>query len=124
VTTNPEVDAWFDRLEHPLKAEMLQLRGLLLAADSRLTEAMKWQSPTFMFKGNLASIDPHAKRHVSLLFHRGADIPGEHPALEGGGKVARYLRLEDGASIEAARPALEAVTRAWCDWKDSGPAPR
>jgi hypothetical protein len=38
-----------------------------------------------MFEGNIVSIDPKAKKHVTLLFHRGAEIPGNHPQLDGGG---------------------------------------
>jgi hypothetical protein len=31
-----------------------------------LAGTIKWKSPTFMFEGNIASIDPKAKSHVSL----------------------------------------------------------
>jgi hypothetical protein len=118
--TSPEVDAWFEASSHPLKGAMLRVRELVLDADERVTETMKWQSPTFMYEGNIASIDPHAKRHVSVLFHRGAEIPGDHPLLEGGGKLARYVRFEDAAAVEARRPELQAVVRAWCSWKAAG----
>jgi hypothetical protein len=113
--TDPTVEAWFAELVHPMKAVMLRVREVVLAADPRITETMKWKSPTFMYGGNLASIDPHAKRWVSVLFHRGAEIPGEHPILEGEGRLARYARFDDIDSVEAGRPALEAVVRAWCD---------
>jgi hypothetical protein len=113
--TSPEVDAWFAALDHPQKAVMLRVREIMLGADERLTETLKWQSPTFMYGGNLASIDPHAKRHVSVLFHRGVEIPGDHPALECGGKLARYIRYGDPGAVEAGRPALEAIVRAWCN---------
>jgi len=29
----PDVDAWFDRLEHPLKGLMLQVRRVVMASD-------------------------------------------------------------------------------------------
>jgi hypothetical protein len=96
---------------------MLGVRQAILSSDPRLTETIKWQAPTFMYRGNLASIDPHAKRHVSVLFHRGAEIPGDHPALEGDGRLARYMRFADLAAVNALRDDLQAVARAWCDWK-------
>jgi hypothetical protein len=68
-----------------------------------------------MYEGNLASIDPKAKKHVSVLFHRGAEIPGDHPLLEGGGKLARYIRFPDVASVEQGRDGLTDIVRAWCD---------
>jgi hypothetical protein len=51
------------------------------------------------------------------MFHRGAEIPGEHPRLEGDGKLVRTMRFADVDELEAGRADLEAVIRAWCDWK-------
>ena len=47
VNESPEVVAWFGRSEHPLKDVMLAVREAILAADERMTESIKWQSPTF-----------------------------------------------------------------------------
>ena len=118
-TRNPEVDAWFDRYENPMKEVVLRTRELMLDADERIGETIKWSTPTFIYRGNLASFQPRAKQFVSLLFHTGASIPGEHPLLEGGGDVARYVRLADLEAVERERPALEAVVRAWCDARDA-----
>jgi hypothetical protein len=114
---NPEVDAWLDRYENPMKEVVLRAREVLLSAD-RIGETIKWSTPTFTYRGNLASFQPRARQHASLLFHTGASIPGEHPILEGGGDVARYVRLADVEAVERERPALEAVVRAWCDSRD------
>src|SRR3990170_4577157 len=103
MATDPEVDAWFRALHHPLKAEMLGVRKIILGTDPRVTETIKWKSPTFEFEGNLASIDPRTKRHVNLLFHQGASLPGKHPSLEGGGATVRYMRFEDQAAVKAKR---------------------
>ena len=115
---NPEVSAWLAELEHPLKDVILAVRMVFLEADDLITETIKWKSPTFMYEGNLASIDPKAKKHVAVLFHRGAEIPGAHPLLEGEGKLARYARFPDLASVEAGREELTTVVRAWCDAKE------
>jgi hypothetical protein len=116
---NPEVDAWFERYDNPLKPLVMRVRDIFLEADPRIGETIKWSTPTFVYKGNLASFQPRAKQFVSLLFHAGASIPGEHPILEGGGDTARYARLPDAEAIERARPDLEAVVRAWCDSRDA-----
>jgi hypothetical protein len=112
---DPDVRTWLERLDHPRKDVILAVRAVILDADARLTETIKWQSPTFVYRGNLASIDPKSKRHVSVLFHRGAEIPGKHPLLEGDGKLARYARFADLASVEQARSGLAEIVRAWCD---------
>jgi hypothetical protein len=116
---NPEVDVWFERYDNPMKEAVQRTREILLGADSRIGETIKWSTPTFTYKGNLVSFQPRAKQFVSLLFHTGASIPGEHPLLEGGGDTARYARLADVEAVARARPALEAVVRAWCDERDA-----
>jgi hypothetical protein len=117
---NPEVDAWFEELDHPLKNAMLQVRKVILGADRRITETIKWKSPTFVFEGNIASIEPRAKKHVSVLFHQGASLPGKHPRLEGGGATVRYMRFVDLADVKAKQADLKAAVRAWCDLKSKG----
>ncbi|MDH3259713.1 MAG: DUF1801 domain-containing protein [Acidimicrobiia bacterium] len=115
---NPEVDAWFARKQPPLAEAMLRVREIVLGADSRVEETIKWSTPTFMYKGNIASFNP-AKRLISLLFHRGAEIPGDHPRLTGEGDTARVMRFADLADVEAGRADLEGVIQAWCQMRNS-----
>lgn len=112
--SNPDVDAWFDDYDHPMREAMLRVREIILA-DERITETIKWKSPTFMYEGNMASFNPRTKAHVSLMFHTGASIPGEHPRLEGGGETARYMKFADLEDVESARADIEAVVDAWCE---------
>jgi hypothetical protein len=72
VAADPEVSAWFKDLDHPLKKPMLEVRKIIKATDRRMTETIKWKSPTFVFEGNMASIDPKSRKHVQLMFHQGA----------------------------------------------------
>lgn len=114
---NPEVDAWLDAKAHPLDAELRAVRAIILDADNRVEETIKWQTPTFAYKGNIVSFSP-AKKMVSLMFHRGAEIPGHHPHLEGDAKLVRNMRFQDMAEIDAGRDELTAVIQAWCAFKD------
>lgn len=115
---NPVVDAWFETYDNPQKAAVAKVREIILAADERITESIKWKAPTFEYKGNIASFFPRAKKHVSLMFHQGAKIPGAHALLEGDGDTSRTAKFADDGDIEAKRAQLEAVVRAWCDLKD------
>jgi hypothetical protein len=117
VATDPEVDEWFAGLDHPLKDAMLQVRKVILSADRRMTETIKWKSPTFMLEGNMASINPRSKKNVQLMFHTGAKLPGKHPRLEGGGETARYMSFSDAADVKAKKRDLEAAVRAWIKLK-------
>ena len=111
--TNSEVDAWFAEYEHPVKDAMQRVRAIILE-DERVSETIKWKSPTFMFEGNMASFNPRTKAHVSLMFHTGAAIPGDHPRLEGGGDTARYMKFADLSEVEEAAGDIRAVVAAWC----------
>ena len=115
--SNPLVDDWFQELDHPLKKAMLLTRNIILEADERISESIKWSAPTFEYKGNLASFQPKAKQFVSLMFHRGSEIPGTHPNLDGDAPLVRTMRFRDEVDVEDHRDALQAVVRAWCDWK-------
>lgn len=111
------VDAWFLEYEHPLKDAMLLVREIIMS-DERMVETIKWKSPTFMYEGNMASFNPRTKAHVSLMFHTGASIPGDHAILEGGGDTARYAKFASLEDVEEKRAELEAVVDAWCESRD------
>jgi hypothetical protein len=113
MTTNPGVDAWFAERRHPLEEAMQLARRLILDADERVAESVKWKTPTYSFKGNIVSFNP-SKKHVSRLYHRGAEIPGDYPLLEGDGKLVRTMRFADVGEVEEAADELQAVIRAWC----------
>lgn len=114
MSTNLDVEAWFAEYEHPAKDAMLRVREIVLS-DGRMTETIKWKSPTFMYQGNMASFNPRTKAHVSLMSHTGASIPGDHPRLRGGGETARYMKFTDLEDVEEAEAELRAVVAAWCE---------
>lgn len=116
---NPEVDAWFEDYDNPQKEGVQRVREIILAADARVTECIKWKAPTFAYKGNIASFYPKSKKHVSLMFHQGALIPGKHTLLEGDGDTSRTAKFASLADIEKNKKKLEAVIRAWCKMKDA-----
>ena len=112
-----EVDAWFARYENPMKEVVLRVRAIVLGADARIEECIKWQAPTFTFEGNLASFFPKSKQHASLMFHTGARIPGKHPRLEGSGDTSRVLKIASVAEADRAKPDIERIVQAWCAWR-------
>jgi hypothetical protein len=114
---NPAVDAWFTKKQHPLEPAMQEVRKITLRADPRISESIKWSTPTYEYKGNIFSFNP-AKRFISLLFHTGAKIPGDHPGLEGDTETGRVMRFADIADVKARSGELVSVLKAWCDWKD------
>jgi hypothetical protein len=101
------VDDWLDAAGHPLDATLRRAREIILGADDRVTESIKWKTPTFAFKGDIASFNP-SKNMVSIMFHRGAEIPGDHPRLEGDGKLVRTMRFAGLDELESGKADLAA----------------
>jgi hypothetical protein len=101
---NAEVDAWFREKQHPLDAAMQRVRELILNADPRVEESIKWKTPTFSYQGNIVSFNP-SKNLVSLLFHRGAEIAGTIPGLEGEGDLVRTMRSRTWMRSKRRRPS-------------------
>jgi len=95
---------------------MQKVRAVVFRRDGRITETIKWSTPAFFHKGKIASFNP-AKKLVSLLFHTGAHIPGDHPGLEGEGDTARVMRFADAWAVDDRASELESVIQAWCAWK-------
>lgn len=110
---SPEVEAWFDDYDNPQKDLVQQVRTVVLDVDDRITETIKWQAPTFMFAGNIASFFPRAKKNVTLMFHTGASLDDPHGVLEGDGDTSRVARFHDAEDLVAKTPDLQAVVRAW-----------
>lgn len=41
-------------------------------------------------------------------------------AGKGNGDVSRVLKIADLDDAEASRADIEAIVRAWCEWRDAG----
>ncbi len=114
--TSLEVDRWFaDQRDNPLLGALELAREVILSADDRVEESIKWKTPTFSYEGNIVSFTIGAKNFVSLMFHKGAEIPGDHPRLAGDGKQVRTMRFDDREDLADNRGDLEAVIKACCD---------
>jgi hypothetical protein len=110
---NPAVDAWFETYDNPQASLVQQVRTLVLEASPEVTEAIKWQAPTFMYRGNIASFYPKSKRHVSLMFHQGASLPDPTGLLEGEGDTSRVAKFLDADDLAGKATALQDLIRAW-----------
>jgi len=115
---SPDVDAWFERYDNPLADLVQAVREVILAADERVTEVIKWQAPTFVYKGNIASFFPKAKKHVTLMFHQGASLDDPSGLLEGDGATSRSAKFTSAEDLAAKRAALEALIASWIASKD------
>jgi hypothetical protein len=115
---NPKVDAYMQDLDNPLKEIWESIRTIVLETDPKMEEDIKWGAPTFIYKGNLATFNPRAKKFVNLTFHTGATINDPEGVLEGDAKEARSFRAANSEELETKKAGLEAVVRNWIQLQD------
>jgi hypothetical protein len=118
-----EVEAWLEAYDNPMSEVVRRVRDIILRADHRIEESLQGEAPVFSYRGDLASVFPHSKKHASLMVHRGAEIPGHHPRLEGTDAPGRVMKIASVAEANAARDDLQHLVRSWCDWRDADAAP-
>ena len=122
MSRNPRVDAFLLKKKHPLNDQLQLVREIVLNVDEKIQEDIKWQSPIFMYHGNMASLQMNAKKFVSLMFHTGGLIDDKSGLLEGDGDEVRVARFMDAEDIKRKKNALEAVVREWIKLQDKANA--
>lgn len=70
---NDEVTLFLDHLNHPLRLDIEALRLLILSADDRLAESIKWNAPNYSVGGeDRITMRIQPPRQLQVIFHRGA----------------------------------------------------
>lgn len=116
-----EVERWF--VGKPAEPILRRVREIILAADPRMTEYLKYGTVQFAYEGDFANFVQHGQKTVSLMFNRGARIPGTFHHFEGSGPSARFMRFADLREAQTRAKELSKITVAWCDLVASSSAP-
>jgi len=114
---NAEVERWFAEKKLPNEKPIRRLREILLAADPRISDYIKYGSLLLGYEGDLVSLVQAQKKNINLMFNNGAKIPGNFPHLEGNGPNARFMRFADEAELNARAAELKRIAKAWCELK-------
>jgi hypothetical protein len=107
-----EIEQWFKG--KPAEPALQRVREVILAADPRLTEYLKYGTVQFAYEGDFANFVQHNQKRVSVMFNRGARIPGRFPHLEGTGPSARFMRFADVVEVDLRAAELTGIAAAWC----------
>jgi hypothetical protein len=120
--TPDDVDAFLASLEHPRKAEILALRRIILGADPRIVEGIKWNAPSFRTSEWFATFHLRAKAGVQLILHLGAKKSDASPRqsiadpaalLEWLADDRGTVKFRDLDDIDAKRSAFAELIREW-----------
>lgn len=117
--SSKDMEAWLLECDNPMKPIVTEMRALILETDPRLGECIKWQAPTFTYRGNMASFFPKSKKHASLMFHKGATIERSFPNLAVEGKEARSFKVSSLDDLEQKSAELQSICVAWCKQQDA-----
>jgi hypothetical protein len=109
------VATWLRDTNPGLAPAMTRVAEIILGADPRLTAYVTYGTVHFAYEGDMAAFVQPKGTRISLMFNRGARIPGEYPHLEGDGPTARFMRFAGPAEVEQRAAELAAIARAWCD---------
>lgn len=90
------------------------MRDIILRADRRMTEYIKYGTLNFGYISDFAVFVQRDKKQVRLMFHRGARIPGRFAHLEGTHPSARFMSFADLAEVESCAAELRRIVAAWC----------
>lgn len=118
-----EVETFLAALDHPRKPEILALRELILGADPRIAEGVKWNVPSFRTSQHFATFHLRGKDGVQIILHLGAktrdtaetgiaidDPQGLLVWLAKDRASATFRDLDD---IAARGPAFAQIVRQW-----------
>jgi len=123
---DPEaITTYIQKLDAPLSQLTEAVRQLILKADKSVGEQIKWNSPSFFYKGEMKPFDPKEYKRdivvmnlrsseVLLVFPTGAKVKDTSGLLEGDYKDGRRLaRFTDPDDVKAKGKALQKVVKEW-----------
>lgn len=68
-----QVLEFLEKLEHPLKQEIEEVRKIILSSNDQITEHIKWNAPSFCVNNqDRITFNFHGKEGFRLVFHCGS----------------------------------------------------
>lgn len=116
------VESLLASLEHPFKREILAVREIILAADPRITEGVKWNAPSFRTTEWFATVHLRATDGVQIILHRGAraradglEIDDPSGLLQWMGKDRASVKFGEMGEVKEKGRQFAAVVRQWIE---------
>ncbi|HEX2203979.1 MAG TPA: DUF1801 domain-containing protein [Longimicrobium sp.] len=120
-----DAERFLAAVDHPHRNEILALREIILGADPRVSEGIKWNAPSFRIPEYFATFHLRAKDGVQVILHAGAkkrDRPLREGAVHDPESLLQWLgddraavRFRDMGEVEDRRTAFAALVRAWIE---------
>lgn len=74
-----DVSDFLNKIDHPLKEIIVEVREIILSADKEITEHIKWNAPSFCYRNDdRITFRLNKNDCVQLIFHSGAKGKDSH----------------------------------------------
>jgi uncharacterized protein YdeI (YjbR/CyaY-like superfamily) len=106
-TKDPRIDAYIEQAAEFAKPILKHIRRLVHTGCPDVEETIKWQQPTFVYKGNLCGMAAF-KQHCALLFWKGKLLFKDNKAVKGLAEQAmgQFGRLTSVSDLPAEKVLL------------------
>jgi hypothetical protein len=121
------VTAYMEVLEHPLKPVIEAIRRTVLKSDQRISEGIKWNSPSFYCYGWFATFHLRAKNGVQVVLHHGAKVRNDTTLsmmIDDSSQLltwpskdratVSFISVED---FQSKQGAFEKIIKQWADYQ-------
>jgi hypothetical protein len=110
---------------HPRQSLIEALRAIILAADGRIQEGVKWNAPSFYATEHFATFHLRAPDAVRVILHLGAKARPDAKVREALGELSdpfawkgsdrAMVTFRDIGEVRRFKPALTRVIRRWIE---------
>lgn len=109
-----KVDEFMKNLKHDFKKEIEEVRKIILKADSKLMERVKWNAPSFFYKYDFAAFNLHEKNKAMLVLIFPKGIVGDDLGVtEGDYKDRRLMYFQNMDDVKSKKSAIEKIVKQW-----------
>lgn len=105
------VNAYMDKLEHPLKNEIEMVRSLIKASSTKIKERIKWNAPSFFTTADLVTFNHRNIKQVHLVFHHEAIVNIHSEWLLGDYIDRRMMYFDDMNDIKKKEKVLSQIMK-------------
>ena len=125
LTDQEQVTEHIKKLKPALAEVVETLRQIILSTDEEIGERIKWNNPSFYYKGEMAAFDPKEykrdlivmnlfKERIMLVFPSGAKVNEKSGLLEGDYKDGRRISVfKDLNDVKEKQKALQKIIKDW-----------
>jgi hypothetical protein len=123
INFNSEVTSFLDETKHPMRKEIDEVRSIILSADPKLDENIKWNGPNYSLHGDdRVTMRIQPPKQIQLIFHRGAKVLKQPKGkliedtsglLDWKGNDRAVVTLKSMDDIKASKKALSDIVKKW-----------